>query len=330
MKRFALTAAALMLAAACSGGGDKGKLVDAFRDLGQRQNLSVVFTFQSDRDSLRALRGDDPEFPQEIFDKLLKSSVTVSSTGSQDPEKSRSRFIVNLDGVDSFEIRSIGTDLYARADLDQAAEAFGIPDADVEALRQIAGQPGLEFIREALEGKWLKLVGLDSVLKQFGGSTGPTPAAITAAQKKLIAELAGTLDKSAEVRKVGEDRAGEHLAATVALRQFLPALNRFVDEFAGSGTGLGLKPEDVPDEKVRLDAWVKDDRLTQLEFDFVKNAKLVDPKEAPPKGVEKFGFRLNFEDFSENIEAPKGAVTIDPSKILQAILGSISPGKLAA
>lgn len=313
---IALLAGAQLLAACGGGTSDDPKqaLTKALDNLGRRDAFSLTFSLQSDVDSLVA--ASEGDLAPEDAQKILDSNLTIAGNQSDDPAGARALIVADVAGLDNaIELRSIGTTLYARADAKGLAETFGQDPAQLDTLAQQAAAGGLDFLAAAVNGDWISLSGLDQLAQQFGAPATPNPADV-----KALQGFADALKESSSVTSEGSEDAGEHLVVTLPLRA---AYERFVG-LAGqlsAGLPLGDLPpaSDVPDEDLRVDVWVADEQVTQVEFDFVQ-FKDFDGADMP-EGIERLALRVVIGDFSGDVEEPSGAVEVDLAQLMNMFMG---------
>jgi hypothetical protein len=321
-KALALTAAAVMFLGACAGGSSegpdpaedpKGALISAMEATGQAEGLTLHLTVQSDPASLDAMAkgdGGGSGMSEEDAQKILDSSITVNTQGSG--EDGSFEMAVNVAGEDDFEMKTIDKVVYIRADVKGLVETFGGDPAEIDAGVQALEGQGLTFAGAAADGEWLSIAGLQEAAQQITGQTAPA----VPEQEQLIKDLTASFKENAEVTSEGDDDAGEHLLVSVPLRA---TYENFVEDFQqlGQQLPLGQLPpsSEVPDKDVVFDVWVEDNRVTQLEFDFLQIAELSGDVEEIPEGVEQFAFRAEIDEFGDDIEAPEDAVSVDPQQI---------------
>lgn len=323
MRRLiAVLAGAALFAGACGGDSPsptedpKAAFSSAVESLGQKDALSVTLSIQSTAESLTAL--SEGELKPEDAQKIIDSSFTVSGTQGDDPGSGTAQIVLNLAGTDAFEMRVLGYDIYARADIPAIAETFGQDAAQLDPLGEEAAAGGFGFVKDALDGKWLALKNLDEVAQGFGVpiQQGGTE------QQQIIEEFTNSLKNSATVTPQGEDEYGAHLLATFPIRQLA---QDFIDLSQRVGPGIpGAELPDVneiPDETIDVDVWIKDGVLTQLEFDFVQLAKFAPEEEEIPEGVDRIALRIAIAEFTGTVEVPEGAVEVDPQAIMSAVMG---------
>ncbi len=326
MKRIAVLALVMTLVgSACAGAGKsedpKQALISAMEATGRSEGLAFTLTIQSTSESLDALARDNggSGMEPEDADKLLNSSITVRSKG--EGTEGSFEMVVNVAGEDDFEMKAVANTLYLRADIEGLIETFGGDPAQISAAVQQAEAQGLTFVRPAVEGQWVSIQGLDEAQQQITGqSPPPVPE-----QQELVRELTESFEKNASVTSEGGEDAGEHLVVLVPLQE---TYQQFLDDFANLGARLpiGQLPDisEVPDEDVRFDVWVEDERVSRLEFDLLQIADIAEGEEVP-EGVEQLGFRADIEEFTDEVEAPDDAVAIDPQQIF-ALLGGLFMG----
>lgn len=320
MRRLLALAAAVALAASACGGDSasenpKQALRDALRNLLEGDGVTLELTLQSDAESLSA--ASEGELSEDDVDKFLQSSVRVSALRAEEPADQETEVFVNLAGEDAIELRQIGFDLYARADVSYIAETFGEDPSEIEqGLSQ--APPGLEWLQDAVAGDWIHFTDTREFIEQLGAPTKGTGDEQDAAR-----QLAQALTRSSQVRAVGEEDPGTHLVVEVPLRA---VYKEFVEVAKGLQTvpGAALPPEDeVPDKNFEFDAWVDGDTLTQVEFDIVRlNREFADsPDDQIPEGVERLAIRITFDEFSGGVDAPDAATKVSLQQLIQSFFG---------
>ena len=321
MRRILSLVAATLLLAACGGTSSSGAkpketLKTALANLEEMPGTTATMTLQSTTASLRALAADDGDvLSAEDAQKILDSSVSVSASNEDDPAEAVAQVVVNVAGEDSLELRMVGETLYARADVRRLLETFGQDPGIADAFAQQAAASGMSFVRPFVDGRWVSIAGLNDAV---GQSTAATPSE---QQKKALDELLSSLGSSASVSSEGEDESGQHLVATVDLRD---VVRHMQDAARGVGGGLPAAPplpdpEEVPKENISIDLWVDDERLSQIEFDFLQLSEVGDAD--IPVGVERLALRLALEEFSGEVEVPPDAVAVDVQQLMQGMLG---------
>ena len=324
MKRSLLAvAASVMLLAACGGdgaGGDpKQALADAFRGLGGAEGLTVTLTAQSTPESLQALaESEGDQLDADLAAKILGSSVTVSGKTATDPADAQQEMTVNVAGnEDAVEIKVIANTLYVRADVSALLETFEQDAASLDAFVQQAEASGLDFVRPAVDGEWLSISGLDAMQEQFGMGQ-PSPNAVEL--ERVFDGFAEEIESKATVTEGDVEGPGTHLIAEIGARE---AVDSFLDLARELGQAIPPNampsPSDVPDREIRVDAWVEDDFVRQIELDILQFAAF--EGEDVPEGVERLALRLGIDEFDDEVEPPGDAVQVDPNQVLQVLFG---------
>jgi hypothetical protein len=318
MRKLVALGATLLLATACGGSSEdpKGSLVDAFRKMGDRAGTTTTLTLSSTPESVEALVSEAGGAPPGLVDKILNSSITLSQTAEQDPQKARSEVTIVVDGTSLLEMRMLEGILYFRVDVPGFLDLFGQDSSELAPLERQASAAGFDFVGPALEGEWIGISGLAQLTQALGASPAPSED-----QQKLLDELATIFEDEATVTSEGEEDAGEHLVATVPLRA---TVERFLQALGRMGTFPGPIPTseltDVPDESLRLDVWVADDTIAQIEFDFLQLQKF---GEDLPPGVDRLALRFTFEEWDLDVAAPSDAVLVDGQELFQAYFGTL-------
>jgi hypothetical protein len=313
-----------LLLAACGGdsGPDaeadpKGALSSAFENWAEAEGSSVVGSIQSDAASLAALAEDDGDsLTDDEIALILDSTLTVTGRNAETVEDTESEIVFDLDG-DLVEVRALGQDLFLRADVRALVERFGASEDELDQFIAEA-PPGFEFVEPAADGEWIALEGLQELTQQLGGIT-PDPEK----GRQLNAALLDAIEQNSTVTSEGEDDVGNHLVAVVKVRPLYEAVvESFQDLLGGSFPGAAFPPaSEVPDEEVRVDVWVADDQVRQIEFDFIQLGEITD--EPAPEGVERFAIRIGVEEFDGSIERPEAATSVDLAEIFQNFFGGL-------
>jgi hypothetical protein len=321
-KMLCAAAAAALLLGAC-GGDDaaedpKGSLTSALDQLQEYDGVTMTMSLDSTTDSLVALSEGD--LSDEQAQQIIDSSLTISSRQGEDPADGEAEVTANIAGTENaFEMKVVDLVLYARADVASIMETFNQDPAQLDSFEQQAsGQPGFEWVSSALDGEWIALKGFDQLAEQMGGGAATQP---TEAQKQAIEGFTRSLRESSEVTAGEKEGPGTHLEVTVPLRDFYESYLELANEFAAAQTAQLPPAGEVPDEDLRLDAWVDDDRLTQIELDVTQFADY-EGAEDFPEGVEDLALRVTLDEFTDSVEPPDDAVDVDLSTIMQSVLGA--------
>jgi hypothetical protein len=319
-----LLLASALIVTACGGssqrtGGDsEGTLLVAFLKL-QNTPSTMTLTLHSDAASLQALNAQPGHGPlASQATAILNSSITISHSNASDPSKARSETLINLGGDShAIETRTANGTLYLRVDAAGLVKALGKSQAELQRAAREAKAAGLRFVGPALAGKWLSVAGADKLAGQSG-----VFAQGSSKQKQSRDAFLQRLLSSATVTTVGSDAAGTHMAISVPARQ---AYAGFRDMISNLGSGLPPgatlpDPSSVPNKNIKVDAWVRDGKLTQLEIDLRQFAAL--GGQPLPAGVHVLALHMTIHDFTGTIEAPSGAVPVDISQLSKMFMGS--------
>lgn len=333
-KLLALFAASMLLLAACAGEDSpsasddpKAALTDALRALTEADGLTQTLRLQSDTDSLVA--AGEGDLDAEAAEKILDSSVSISATQADNPEDATSQILVTIAGNDDLELRFVDGNLYFRADVGSLLETFGQDPAQLDAVvGQLQGQPGLEWVEDAIAGDWVVLEDALELAEQMGGGTGAGGLGAEQ-QQKLVNDLLQSIEQNATVTSEGEDDAGEHIRASLPLRDTLSDLIDALGPAAQlPGQDLEGQLDEVPNEDITLDFWISDGIVTQIGFDIVEFASAVEEaaEEEMPEGVEELSLIVEIEEFDGTIEAVSDAAKIDTAALGQAFSGMLGGG----
>lgn len=328
MRRFmALLAGTALLAGACGGDAPdpsenpKAAFTSAIEKLGEKDALSVTLSIEATADALATLSEGDlkPEDAQ----KILDSSLTIAGNQADDPAESRAQFLFNLAGTDAVEMRVIGYDLYARADVPAIAEIFGQDASQLEPLARDAAAAGFGFVEDALAGEWIALKNLNQLAQGLGLPTAEPDEQ----QQRIIQQFTTSLKRSANVTEQGEDEAGTHLVATFPIRQLAQDFIDLSQSLTPAGIPGAQLPDvsEIPDETIDVDVWIDGDgSVSQMEFDFMQLTKFAPEGEADiPEGVDRVAMRIALAEFTGEIEVPADAVEVDPQALFGAFMGGL-------
>lgn len=327
---FSLLIASSLLLAAC-GGSDSGPdptddpkaaLTSALQNLGSYEGVTAGLSLRSDEASLIAI--SEGELTDELAEVILGSSISVTARGGESFEDLQFELVADIGG-DKVELRLTEQVVYARADVRDLVERFGGDTAELEGATQGA-PPGFEFIGPALDGEWIAIEGATEFLQQFGGippggGGGDEDSAELAAQ--LADDLTAAIEDNSTVTSVGEDDAGNHLEVKISVKGLVDTLRDIAGSLPG---GQALPPDafppdsEIPEGDATIDVWVEDDRVSQIELDFLKLADAFSDEEVP-SGVESFAIRLTLEEFTGNVEAPDAVETVNFQTLFQGFLG---------
>lgn len=310
---------ALFLGGCSDGGGSTSDedaadvLASAFEATGEEDATTATISIASTTESLIAAG----EFTESEADLILGSQLVISGVMTDDPAEASGRVALEVPDTEGFEMLVDGTDLYLRADVEGLANAVGEDTSQIDAFVE---KSGADFLQAAVDGEFLKFEGADQLAGQFGGN----PGEITEQQQQLLEEFGNALKEDAEVTSEGEDDVGEHFTVSVSLRTLY---ERFVQFASQAGAPLppgSLPPEsEIPEGDVTADVWLADDKVAQLELDFIQFAKFEGGEEVP-EGVEELGLRMALSYEAEEVSPPDDAVVVtqeDLTGLMGALMG---------
>ncbi|MDQ3982198.1 MAG: hypothetical protein M3271_05900 [Actinomycetota bacterium] len=319
----ALLVAGALLSGACSDDpgeaaaeNPKQAFADALDALAEYEGVTAVVTIEGDPDDLAVA-----DTPPEVAEKVLNSSLTISSRGST-PEDAQAEIVVNVDGnEDAVELRMVEQSLYTRADVRELVDDFGGDSAEIEAAAEQFSAQGFGWAQALVDGEWIGIEGLDRAVEQITGQQQPADQEEAAA---VLDQVTLILEQNASVASEGTDDVGAHLVVSVPVRETVQDLVGALQGIGGLPTGAlpteGL--QDVPEGDIPIDVWIDDGRLVQLELDFVAIARELGEK--PPDGVDRLGLRMTIDEFTDEIEAPADFEAIDLEEILQGVFGGFA------
>jgi len=318
-------ATALLVLSGCADTGSaqdaKATLVEGLRNLLQADAFTQTIAVRSDVDSVVALGEGDID--EKTAAKILDSSITASGVQADDPAEASSLVVVNVAGRDDLEMRFVEGDLFMRADIGHLLETFGEHGAQLHALTaQVQGQPGFAWVRQALAGDWVVVRNALALSQQMGA-----PTASAEQQKEIVDRLLQSVQKNATVTSEGEDDVGEHLSASLPLRETLQDLVRSSGAAGGVTALLEQRLADVPDGDVAIDFWVADGSVSRIEIDITQFETMADQAgESFPEGVDDFVVVVEFDEFDGKVETVAKATEIDTVALMQALGGLLMGG----
>ena len=328
MKRIgALVAILGLLAAACGGGSGpdpesqpKEALISAFENLANSEGMEIVLSLDATAESLNGLAGEGGQpMGEETAEKILASSLRMLTKGKG--EDAQFEMVATIAGEDDLEIKVVDKITYFRADAEGLTETFGGDPAELEVMGQQAAAQGLSFVEPALNGEWIAVTGAEELAQQFGGATDAD--AMAENQDQMIREITAALKESATVTSQGSDDVGERLSVSIPIQDLYQRLMSTLQGIPGFPGGQLPPQTDVPDENVTLDVWVDDDQVTQASLDFIQfmnmggNATTTEGRVA---------LLMEFEEFTDEIEAPGDAVEVPAEQLMQLFMGAAGMG----
>lgn len=327
--RFGAPLIALALLLGACGGGDaevqedpKGALEEALDNLGDYEGVRLTVSMGADTEDLVA--ASEGDLTEEDAQKILDSSLVISSKEGESADDAQFEMVANVAGHDrAVELKGIGKTIYARADVEALVEEFGGDTSEIDAARrQFGSQPGFEFVGPAIDGEWISVEGLEDVIQQFTGQSIPeTPSE---EDQELVKGFADALKQNVSAEAGDREGPGGHVVATVPLRSTYEEFSKLASQLGQVPTGAGLPPaSEVPDENIELDIWIDGGHIKQVEFDFVKLARSLGEDADIPEDVDRLAVRLGIEEFTDDVEAPDDATSIDLQQLMQGFLGGM-------
>ena len=318
-------------ASATSSKDPKAALNTGFDGLTNTDALTVTFRLDTTPDKLVAMSKESGKASDRIdaatAQKVATASIVIETKTSDGTKlsdvkpgskaKAATRFAFVEDGEALAQILTNSSALYVQAQVEKLLDLFNQKKQFATLQARAATMPA--FAQALLAGKWvsLDLNALKSLSSQFGGAQA-TPNQQQA--QKLMNDLRAVLTKDVTVTRVGTDSQGDHLKLVAQTRavanDFLQTVQTDVPA-AGLATGA-VKPQNVPDRPVSIDAWVKDGALSKLSLDVVQFAK---PGEAKPG--DSLPVVLTFQRGGDSITPPTGAERIDTTQLF-TMLGQLS------
>ncbi len=323
-KLIALTMALALSAVACGGGSGpdpaddpNGALRAALERLAEYEGVEMSLRLSSDAESLVALSEGDLD--ADTAEQVLGSSLVIRSKTADDPADSQFELAANIAGIeDAVELKAVGDTLYVRGDVEGLASTFGADTAGIDGFAaQAASQPGFEFVGPALEGEWIGISGLTEGMKALTGAVGATETP-SEEDTKAIEQLTDALADAAQVTQGDKEGPGTNLVATVDIRKAFESFSAFASELGNLPAGTALPPgSDIPEGEVAIDVWIDGGDLTQVQFDFTQLAEFTD--DPMPEGVNELALTLGIAEFTDAIEAPEDAATVDFQQLFQGL-----------
>jgi hypothetical protein len=255
---------------------------------------------------------------RQFLDVLLKSSIAVSMDGGDPATLDDDRFALEVDLGDvdrAIELRMVDKTMFVRADVAGLVRLFEAEAGNLTEVVNGAQQAGLGFVADAVAGKWLSfdLAPLEAMaggaLSQPGGEL---PSLGASQFQKLLDAVSATFGEDVDVKRLGQEDAGQHYHLTVPLRR---VYERLVPVFGDLFSMPGLAPPpatEVPDRSISLDVWTDDGRIRRAELDLGQFAD-----EAPAGRV---ALRVDFDSLDGDIKAPGDAVEVNVMEILGQLM----------
>lgn len=302
----------------------KQAVIDAFERLGEADGTTMTISLDSNEASLSALIAPDaanPPAPQ-VLAAVLGSSLTISGNNATEPEDAEGEMIFAIDGEPMVESVFRGYDLYAHADVPAVMEAFGEdPDQLEKDLDEIP--PQMSFMRDLVEGDWLKLTGSEQFLSAMGGD----PSQVMAQQERLARAMSQTFEENAEFDEGDDEGPGTNIDVRVQAR---PLLERFLNlAFDGAQVPPGARAgreifetalADMPEGDFIIDTWIEGGRVTQLRLDVIANLEEFDAADDLPDGMNTFAVIVEFTPYEPQLEVPADPVEVSLQEIMSTFI----------
>ncbi len=282
-----------------------------------RFTLSLVGD-EADLASLMQFSEED----RRVLDVLRTSKVVISVDSGDEANLDDDRFAldVSLGDVDhAIEFRMVNKTMYLRGDAAGLARLVEARSGALPALVTGAQQAGFGFVADFVAGKWisLDLAPLESMakgaLEQEGGQA---PDLGTAQLDRLLEAVSSTFGEDVDVKRLGQEDAGQHYRLTVPLRRVYERLAPVVGELF-TVPGLDGPPDagEIPDRSVTLDVWTGDGRINRAELDHGQFAP------EPPGG--RVALRVDIDGLDGDIKAPGDAVEVNVMEIFGQLMGGL-------
>jgi hypothetical protein len=246
--------------------------------------------------------------------KLFNSSFTIATDKAGDGDKDdRASISATIDGVTGTEIRVVDGVLYAKAPVKELAAKFGAGDVDELREQAVAGLPEAGAL---FDGKWVAIDVAKATEGALGGATPPSQDPAEA--QKLQSEIQASAKNLFESAQIVRDPADStHLTVTSSTTQGYAEIKRLAGVFGKQlGTEVTKSLPAAPKERpIILDLWIKDEKLTAIEVNFLQ---FIDGA----KGRAALRFEVTT---GAAIDVPEGATTIDTSKLTEGLSEGMQP-----
>ena len=258
---------------------------------------------------------------RQFLDALLGSSVTVSMDGGDEGTLDDDRFALEVDLGDvdrAIELRVVDKTMYVRGDVAGLVRLFEAEAGNLTDIVNDAQQAGLDFVADAVTGKWLSfdLAPLEAMAAAGASPQGGGLPSLGAPQlQQVLDAVSATFGEDVDVKRLGQEDAGQHYRLTVPLRR---VYERLAPVFGDLFSMPGLVPPpatEVPDRSVVFDVWTDDGRIRRAELDLGQFA------DETPSG--RVALRVDFESLDGDIKAPDGAVEVNVMEILGGLMSGV-------
>ncbi|MEU8821079.1 hypothetical protein [Actinoplanes sp. NPDC048796] len=293
----------------------KLELRNAASQLSEAKQTGFTVKVTGSPDDLAAgLKLEDPaDVPDaDTLKKLFNSSFTIATDKAGEGDKDdRASLSATIDGVTGTELRVVDGVVYVKAPVQELATKFGAAASDITEMRQGLSSE-LPEASALFDGKWVSV----DVAKVTEGALGKaTPTQDPAQAAKLQSEIqtsAKNLFESAQIVRDSADPA--HLTVTSSTTKGYEEFKRLAGVFGKElGTDVTKELPKAPKERpITLDLWIKDEKLTAIEVNFLQ---FIDG------ATGRAALRFEVTTGSE-IAVPEGATKIDPSKLTSGLAGA--------
>jgi hypothetical protein len=338
----AASAAAVLALAGCGSGSGhsvpndpKGELTASVSNLGQSDSLTTTVKLEIAPADLQALAKTDGDKLTDADASAISSAqlvVQAHTTNGKDladlKPGDKNATALSIRGMSKghtyIELRVVSGDLFIQGDVKGMLDLAHQSKTYTEVKARAASLP--PFVKALVNGEWVSLSGAaaQGLAGQFGVQAGGQSNK-DAQSKKMLDDLQVLLRKDVTVTKVGTDDRGDHLQLTGNAHQLAnDAYQTFASAVPGGGTALSqAKPQNVPNKKVTVDAWVKDGVLSEISIDFAQFADSGDPAAG-----KHLPIALTFDQEGDSIDKPSGAVPVDLTQLGSLVggLGGVPSG----
>lgn len=327
--------ASALLAAGCgsnSGSSDKpprDELTSSIDGLGNSDQLAATVKLDASPADLQALsKASGSPIAPNVAGLLaagnltleIKSDGKLSALNGDNASNADMHLVLNVDNGQVVDLYGVKNVIYLRADVKKILQLMDKEKLFSELEARVATLPA--WAQAGVQGKWLSLNGdaAKGLASQLGGAATATPNAEQ--QKKLIDDFKAAITKDVTVTRVSTDSdKGDHLVLTGNVRTLGTDLaNALSAAVPGNPAASQLKPSQMPDKQVTVDAWVKDGKLSEVSLDLVQFA---DEKDAASLKGKHLPLVMTFKTSGVDITAPSGATPIDLSQLLP-LVGALS------
>lgn len=298
--------------------------------LGDDRVAAYTLSLHGDEAALAAFDGGDAD-DAEMRSALLSSQLTLTR------QDDAFGLDVEVDGIEhAAEARFVDGTLYARADVPHLVKHFGVTAADADRFADEAAAMGIDFVDAAIGGAWLAL-DLSPVVSAAEGTAGQHPDGFGAVPglglpdlsdvgPDTFADLVDALGKAyAEDVRVDQgelDGPGDHYVVSASARKIVEHLLPAIAELpllGGIPGGELPSAADIPDERYRLDLWIKDGNISRAEFDL--------SQVAPADGTPRLALRVDIDRNPEAVATPDRATKVDLAGLIGTLLSGIASGQ---